>query len=94
MHYILSKSTRCYGNIQCLTVCYGNIQCLTVFRDQHFSQDMTSEAVKRIEDVNIVQSSQFVQNAGPKAHPIRPESCVDMDKFYTVTVYSKSTEVI
>ena len=59
-----------------------------------FPQDMTSEAVKRIEDINIVKSSQFVQNAGPKAHPIRPKSYVDMDKFYTVTVYSKSTEVI
>lgn len=67
---------------------------LTVFRDQHFSQDMTSEAVKRIEDVNVVRSSQFVQDAGPMAHPIRPESYIAMDNFYTVTVYNKGAEVI
>jgi len=67
---------------------------LTVFRDQHFSQDMTSEAVKRIEDVRIVRSAQFVQDAGPMAHPIRPESYIAMDNFYTVTVYNKGAEVI
>jgi len=67
---------------------------LTVFRDQHFSQDMTSEAVKRIEDVRIVRSAQFVQDAGPMAHSIRPESYIAMDNFYTVTVYNKGAEVI
>jgi len=67
---------------------------LTVFRDQHFSEDMTSEAVKRIEDVRIVRSAQFVQDAGPMAHPIRPESFIAMDNFYTVTVYNKGAEVI
>jgi len=67
---------------------------LTVFRDQHFSEDMTSEAVKRIEDVRVVRSAQFVQDAGPMAHPIRPESYIAMDNFYTVTVYNKGAEVI
>jgi len=67
---------------------------LTVFRDQHFSEDMTSQAVKRIEDVRVVRSAQFVQDAGPMAHPIRPESYIAMDNFYTVTVYNKGAEVI
>jgi len=67
---------------------------LTVFRDQHFSSDMTSEAVKRIEDVRIMRSAQFLQDGGPMAHPIRPESYIAMDNFYTVTVYNKGSEVI
>jgi len=67
---------------------------LTVFRDQHFSSDMTSEAVKRIEDVRIMRSAQFLQDSGPMAHPIRPESYIAMDNFYTVTVYNKGAEVI
>jgi len=67
---------------------------LTVFRDQHFSADMTSEAVKRIEDVRIMRSAQFLQDGGPMAHPIRPESYIAMDNFYTVTVYNKGAEVI
>ena len=67
---------------------------LTVFRDQHFSSDMTSEAVKRIEDVRILRAAQFPQDSGPMAHPIRPESYVAMDNFYTVTVYNKGAEVI
>ena len=67
---------------------------LTVFRDQHFSSDMTSEAVKRIEDVRILRAAQFPQDSGPMAHPIRPESYIAMDNFYTVTVYNKGAEVI
>jgi len=67
---------------------------LTVFRDQHFSQDMTSAAVRRIEEARIIRSAQFVQDAGPMAHPIRPESYIAMDNFYTVTVYNKGAEVI
>ena len=59
---------------------------LTVFRDQHFSQDMTSAAVKRIEEARIIRSAQFAQDAGPMAHPIRPESYIAMDNFYTVSV--------
>jgi len=67
---------------------------LTVFRDQHFSQDMTSAAVRRIEEARIIRTAQFVQDAGPMAHPIRPESYIAMDNFYTVTVYNKGAEVI
>jgi len=67
---------------------------LTVYRDQHFSADMTSAAVKRIEDARIIRSAQFTQDAGPMAHPIRPESYIAMDNFYTVTVYNKGAEVI
>mmetsp|Transcript_8665 Transcript_8665/g.14574 ORF Transcript_8665/g.14574 Transcript_8665/m.14574 type:complete len:909 (-) Transcript_8665:403-3129(-) len=67
---------------------------LTVFRDQSFSADMTSEAVKRIEDVRVMRAHQFVEDAGPMAHPIRPESYLAIDNFYTVTVYEKGAEVI
>ena len=67
---------------------------LTVFRDQHFTEDMTSRAVKRVDDVRVMRSAQFAQDAGPMAHPIRPESYVAMDNFYTVTVYNKGSEVI
>jgi len=67
---------------------------LTVFRDQLFSEDMTSEAVKRIEDVRVIRSAQFTQDASPMKHPIRPESYIAMDNFYTVTVYNKGAEVI
>jgi len=67
---------------------------LTVFRDQHFSQDMTSAAVRRIEEARIIRTAQFTQDAGPMAHPIRPESYIAMDNFYTVTVYNKGAEVI
>jgi aminopeptidase N len=63
---------------------------LTVFRDQHFSQEMTSAAVKRIEEARIIRSAQFVQDAGPMAHPIRPESYIAMDNFYTVTCVGRS----
>ena len=67
---------------------------LTVFRDSCFSADMTSEAVKRIEDVRVMRAHQFVEDAGPMAHPIRPESYIAIDNFYTVTVYEKGCEVI
>jgi len=67
---------------------------LTVFRDQSFTEDVTSRAVKRIDDVRVMRSAQFTQDAGPMAHPIRPESYVAMDNFYTVTVYNKGAEVI
>ena len=66
----------------------------TVFRDQTFTEDQTSKAVKRIDDVRVMRSAQFAQDAGPMAHPIRPESYVAMDNFYTVTVYNKGAEVI
>jgi aminopeptidase N len=66
----------------------------TVFRDQEFSADMTSRAVKRIEDVNILRTHQFQEDASPMAHPIRPESYLKIDNFYTVTVYNKGAEVV
>jgi len=67
---------------------------LTVFRDQEFSGDMGSNAVKRIEDVKGLRGRQFNEDAGPMSHPIRPESYISMDNFYTATVYSKGAEVI
>eukprot|EP00249_Psilotum_nudum_P020552 c27754_g1_i1 orf=837-3506(-) len=67
---------------------------LTVFRDQEFSSDMGSRAVKRIADVTRLRVSQFSQDAGPMAHPVRPHSYIKMDNFYTVTVYEKGAEVV
>jgi len=67
---------------------------LTVFRDQEFSSDMGSRAVKRIADVRGLRASQFPEDAGPMAHPIRPESYIEMNNFYTATVYNKGAEVI
>ncbi|TRO83200.1 aminopeptidase N [Trichloromonas acetexigens] len=67
---------------------------LTVFRDQQFSADMGSAAVKRIEDVRILRNSQFPEDAGPMAHPVRPASYVEINNFYTATVYNKGAEVI
>ena len=67
---------------------------LTVFRDQQFSADMGSRAVKRIDDVRKLRIAQFAEDAGPMAHPIRPESYVSMDNFYTATVYEKGAEVV
>lgn len=67
---------------------------LTIFRDQEFTADMTSRPVKRIEDVSYLRAEQFPQDAGPMAHPVRPESYIEMNNFYTVTVYNKGAEVI
>ena len=67
---------------------------LTVFRDQEFSGDMNSKPVKRIEDVRGLRARQFREDAGPMKHPIRPESYISMDNFYTATVYSKGAEII
>jgi aminopeptidase N len=66
----------------------------TVLRDQLFSQDMRGEAVKRIEDVRILRAAQFPEDAGPLAHPIRPDSYREINNFYTATVYNKGAEVI
>lgn len=66
----------------------------TVFRDQHFMEDMTSRGVKRISDVNVLRTHQFREDAGPMAHSVRPESYVEINNFYTVTVYNKGAEVI
>jgi len=66
----------------------------TVFRDQSFSADQGSAAVKRIEDVRTLRAIQFPEDAGPLAHPIRPESYIEITNFYTATVYNKGAEVI
>ncbi|HEY0900849.1 MAG TPA: aminopeptidase N, partial [Micavibrio sp.] len=67
---------------------------LTVFRDQEFSSDMNSRGVKRIDDVVLLRRSQFAEDAGPMAHPIRPDNYIEISNFYTVTVYEKGAEVI
>lgn len=67
---------------------------LTVFRDQEFSGDMNSKTVQRISDVQSLRSHQFSEDAGPMAHPIRPESYIKIDNFYTSTIYNKGAEVI
>ncbi|RID92249.1 aminopeptidase N [Gemmobacter lutimaris] len=67
---------------------------LTVFRDQQFSGDMRSHAVKRIEDVQALRARQFREDQGPLAHPVRPDSFVEINNFYTATVYEKGAEVI
>jgi aminopeptidase N len=66
----------------------------TVFRDQQFSADLGSAAVKRIEDVRVLRSAQFPEDSGPLAHPIRPESYIEISNFYTATVYNKGAEII
>ncbi|GJD11773.1 Puromycin-sensitive aminopeptidase [Galdieria sulphuraria] len=67
---------------------------LTVFREQEFSADMTNRTVKRISDVMRLRTTQFPQDAGPMAHPVRPESYIEINNFYTVTIYEKGAEVI
>ncbi|SFC78216.1 aminopeptidase N [Polaromonas sp. OV174] len=71
---------------------------LTVFRDQEFSQDLCFEAsaraVKRIEDVRVLRTAQFPEDAGPMSHPVRPDSYVEISNFYTVTIYEKGAEVV
>jgi aminopeptidase N len=66
----------------------------TVFRDQMFSADMGSAAVKRIEDVRMLRASQFPEDGGPLAHPVRPDSYMEIANFYTATVYNKGAELI
>ena len=66
----------------------------TVFRDQEFSADLGSRAVKRIEDVRALRAAQFPEDAGPLAHPVRPDSYVEIANFYTATVYTKGAELI
>jgi len=67
---------------------------LTVFRDQQFSADMGSEVLERIKHANVIRTMQFAEDAGPMAHPIRPQKVIEMNNFYTVTVYDKGAEVI
>ena len=67
---------------------------LTVFRDQMFSADMRSAGVKRIEDVRMLRMRQFVEDSGPLAHAVQPQSYITIDNFYTATIYEKGSEVI
>lgn len=71
---------------------------LTVFRDQEFSQDLagsaSARAVKRIEDVRLLRTIQFAEDAGPLSHPVRPDSYMEINNFYTVTIYEKGAEVV
>ncbi len=71
---------------------------LTVFRDQEFSQDLcpndSARAVKRIENVGVLRTAQFPEDAGPMAHPVRPDSYIEINNFYTLTVYEKGAEIV
>ncbi|HFD4039901.1 TPA: aminopeptidase N [Vibrio parahaemolyticus] len=67
---------------------------LTVFRDQEFSSDLGSRAVNRIDNVRIIRGPQFAEDASPMSHPIRPDKVIEMNNFYTLTVYEKGSEVI
>jgi len=67
---------------------------LTVFREQQFSGDMNSQVAQRIHDAKAIRNAQFTQDAGPMAHPIQPDSYIEVNNFYTVTVYDKGAEVI
>jgi len=66
----------------------------TVFRDQQFMEDLTSAGVRRIGDANLLRAHQFREDSGPMAHPVRPDSYVEINNFYTMTVYNKGAEVI
>ncbi|WP_323751101.1 aminopeptidase N [Marinobacter sp.] len=66
----------------------------TVFRDAQFSADMGSPTVKRIEDATLLRTAQFAEDAGPMAHPVRPESYMEISNFYTLTIYEKGAEVV
>jgi aminopeptidase N len=67
---------------------------LTVFRDQQFSGDMRSRGVQRIQDVRALRARQFVEDAGPLAHPVQPQSYIEINNFYTATIYDKGSQVI
>ena len=66
----------------------------TVFRDAEFSADTGSRTVKRVEDVTLLRTAQFAEDAGPMAHPVRPDSYIEINNFYTLTVYEKGAEVV
>lgn len=67
---------------------------LTVFREQQFSADMGSSSVKRLQEVALIRTRQFAEDAGPMSHPVRPESYIEINNFYTATIYDKGAEVI
>ncbi|MFK7159593.1 aminopeptidase N [Marinospirillum sp. MEB164] len=66
----------------------------TVFRDQQFSADQHSAAVERIQNVALLRTAQFAEDAGPTAHPVRPESYIEINNFYTLTIYEKGAEIV
>ncbi|MGB5097961.1 MAG: aminopeptidase N [Porticoccaceae bacterium] len=66
----------------------------TVFRDSEFSADMGSRTIKRVEDVNLLRTAQFAEDAGPTAHPVQPDAYQEISNFYTVTIYEKGAEVV
>lgn len=66
----------------------------TVFRDQEFTSDLHSRGVKRISDVNILRTQQFREDSGPASHPVRPDHYIEINNFYTVTIYNKGAEVV
>ncbi|MFT7387558.1 MAG: aminopeptidase N [Candidatus Endobugula sp.] len=66
----------------------------TVFRDEEFSADMGSRAVKRVEDVAFLRTTQFAEDAGPMAHPVQPSSFIEISNFYTLTIYEKGAEIV
>ena len=66
----------------------------TVFRDQSFSADLNDAAVKRIEDVAMLRTAQFAEDAGPTAHPVRPDHFIEISNFYTLTIYEKGSEIV
>ena len=67
---------------------------LTVFRDQEFSSDLNDRGVERIDQVKMLQATQFREDGGPMAHPVRPQSYIEINNFYTVTVYEKGAELV
>ncbi|MBU2648139.1 aminopeptidase N, partial [bacterium] len=67
---------------------------LTIFRDQQFTADMNARTVKRIQDVNLIRTVQFAEDSGPMAHPVRPDAFIEINNFYTVTIYYKGAELI
>ena len=67
---------------------------LTVYRDQEFGEDVHSRAVTRIQEVRTLRIAQFPEDAGPMAHPVRPSSYIEINNFYTATVYEKGAEVV
>lgn len=69
-------------------------ESLTVFRDQEFSSDIASRALTRLHAVEVIRGAQFAEDASPMAHPVRPEQVMEMNNFYTVTIYDKGAEVI
>ena len=67
---------------------------LTVFRDQEFTADLHDHSIKRLEDAKFLRQTQFREDSGPTSHPVRPEKYLEIDNFYTTTIYEKGAEII